>query len=173
VDPPDLLLRALDRSAPSTWPSDALVRRGAIEAAGGFEDVFRGMYEDQAFFAKLLLRGPAFVSGESWLRYRQHDGSCYATSKRTGQGYDARRFYLTWLRGYLARQELVDARVIRVLEQELRPYRLSTRLVRRVRQVVRRVATSLRDVARRGPPRPHPAPARPGAGVDASPGGTV
>ena len=38
------------------------MRRTAIEEVGGFENSFLAMFEDQAFFAKVLLRFPVFVS---------------------------------------------------------------------------------------------------------------
>jgi hypothetical protein len=33
------------------------------------------MYEDQAFFSKLYLAFPTFVSDNYWARYRQHEGN--------------------------------------------------------------------------------------------------
>lgn len=150
VQPPRLLASALTAAAPPPWPSDVLVRREAIEAVGGFEEAFRGMYEDQAFFAKLQLRSPVFVSDESWLKYRQHDESCYVVSKRTGQRHAARLFYLTWLKEYLAGQEGVDPRITRLLDAQLRPYRPSARIRLAIRRLGQRVKTSCERLMRSG-----------------------
>ena len=48
------------------------------------------MFEDQVFFAKLLLRFPVFVSDRCWAKYRQHDRSSSAMSAAAGDD-DARR----------------------------------------------------------------------------------
>jgi glycosyltransferase involved in cell wall biosynthesis len=85
--PPGVLLPFLQRAAPTPCPSDVLVRRADAERVGGFEAHFTGVnmvYEDQAFFSKLLLHAPAYASGETWDRYRQHPESCYAVSKASG-----------------------------------------------------------------------------------------
>lgn len=51
---------------------NALLARRACTAIGGFDDAFRGLYEDQAFFARLELRYPVFVADACWAWYRQH-----------------------------------------------------------------------------------------------------
>jgi len=144
--PPELFLMLLAGEAPPPWPSDVLVRRAAADAVGGFEDAFRGMYEDQAFFAKLLLRYPAIASSECSMRYRQHPGSCYTTAKRTGKHRRARHFYLRWLRRHLAAQRVQDPQIWRTFHEKCRPFRLSyrirviaARLLRGIAAVVTRV----------------------------------
>jgi GT2 family glycosyltransferase len=57
-----------------------LVRRTAFDAVGGFEERFRGLYEDQAFLAKMFLRHPMYISSRTTYRYRQHDKSCFGGS---------------------------------------------------------------------------------------------
>jgi glycosyltransferase involved in cell wall biosynthesis len=51
-------------------PSNLMVRREAYLACGGFEESFRGMYEDQAFYAKLGLVSGVCVVPQCWDRYR-------------------------------------------------------------------------------------------------------
>jgi SAM-dependent methyltransferase len=114
-----------------------LVRRAAAVSVGGFEDRFRGMYEDQAFFSKLLLRFAAFASGQTWDRYRQHPDSCYAVAKATGGRPAARQFYLTWLREYLREQGLAHGPVWRAVLAQLRPFGLAARAVDPVRRLAR------------------------------------
>lgn len=132
-DPPELLQRFLRRTAPPPCPSDVLVRREAAESVGAFETRFRGMFEDQAFFSKLLLRYPVFVSGETWIRYRQHEDSCYAIAKSRGTREAARRDFLTWLRDRLAAEGRTAGPIWRTVRDELRPFSLRGRTVRRAK----------------------------------------
>ena len=60
IEPPALLLRFLRRRAAA--PSGMLVRAEVIREVRGFEDAFRGMYEDQAFCAKVCLRRPVVTT---------------------------------------------------------------------------------------------------------------
>jgi SAM-dependent methyltransferase len=144
--PPSLLLPFLKREAPTPCPCDVMVRREAVERVGGFEEHFRGtyqVYEDQAFFSKVLLRAPVFVSGETWDRYRQHPDSCYAVAKATGSRDAARRYYLTWLRHYLRAQRADHGPVWEAVQAELRPFQLRSRLLPRLRgalEPARRIA---------------------------------
>src|SRR5919197_1887453 len=56
ITPPRLLLRFLRQ--PLFAPVGILARRAVIERIGGYEEAFRGLYEDQAFYAKLCLEAP-------------------------------------------------------------------------------------------------------------------
>jgi glycosyltransferase involved in cell wall biosynthesis/SAM-dependent methyltransferase len=120
-DPPSLTTRLYPLgTATAPCPSDFMLRRRAIEATGGFEECFRGLYEDQAFLAKLYLKGPVFVSGECWDRYRIHPESCSSMATRAGQ-YDAvRQFFLQWLQMYLQQERVEDASVRAALRRALR-----------------------------------------------------
>ncbi|MGH2371196.1 MAG: glycosyltransferase, partial [Chloroflexota bacterium] len=154
-DPPSLLLPFLQRTAPPPCPSDVLVRRVMAVRVGGFEAHFTGVhmvYEDQAFFSKLLLRYPAFVSGETWDRYRQHPESCYAVSKATGGREIARHYYLNWFRQYLRDQGLATGPVWQTVHAELRPFSVAARLARRCRSAAGRLAGPARRLARTTPP---------------------
>lgn len=138
-DPPELLVRFLRLTAPPPCPSDVLVRRDAVDGVGGFENSFKGMYEDQAFFSKLLLRFPAYVSDETWDRYRQHENSCYAVAKATGARRQARRDFLTWFRGRIVEQGHTSGSVWQAVRDELRPFTLRGRAVLRMKWLARRL----------------------------------
>jgi glycosyltransferase involved in cell wall biosynthesis len=130
--PPSLLLPFLQRTAPTPCPSDAMMRRATTVRVGGFEAHFIGVnmvYEDQAFFSKLLLSAPAFASGQTWDRYRQHPESCYAVSKATGGREAARKYYLKWFRQYLLEQGLSSGPVWETVHAELRPFGLRSRVL--------------------------------------------
>src|SRR5581483_8576281 len=75
-------------TAPSI--SNALISRSLLERTCGFEDQFRGMFEDQAFLVKAYLKGSVYVAGELWDRYRIHRDSCLSTANRAGKHQDAR-----------------------------------------------------------------------------------
>ena len=138
--PPSLLLPFLRRQNPTPCPSDVLVRRDRAESVGGFEAHFTGVnmvYEDQAFFSKLLLRFPAFASGQTWDRYRQHPESCYAVSKASGGREEARQYYLKWFRQYLLEQGSARGPVWDTVRGELRSFSLRSRLLEKARHLAR------------------------------------
>lgn len=93
--------------------SGNMFRRDAALAVGGFEDSFRGLFEDQVFRAKMYLNGPVFVSHEVFDRYRQHDESCFRVAKATGQSQEPRRRFFLWLKQYLDEVACRD-RVVRM-----------------------------------------------------------
>jgi len=108
LDPPEgaLAVRPLGREATGTV--DLLVRRSVFEAVGGFEERFRGMYDDQTLYLKVFLRYPVYISSRVWLLYRQHDASCRAHSSPIDT-MRVHRVFLDWLKDDIER--LGDARV--------------------------------------------------------------
>ena len=101
VHPPELIRLFLQSKATVPSMGSILVRREALKRVGGFEDEFRGMFEDQVFYSKMGLETPILISGDCYDRYRQHPGSCLSQAKQSGQVLAARRRYLEWLMGYL------------------------------------------------------------------------
>ena len=75
VQPPSLFYVLLQNKAQTPTTCNALFRRSILTNLGGFEESFRGMYEDQVLFAKVHLRFPVYVSGQCWAKYRQHSES--------------------------------------------------------------------------------------------------
>ncbi len=118
IRPPLLLLRFLQDQWAS--PCDLLVPRVMAISAGGYDESFRGMYEDQVFHTKLCLRWPAFVSGVCGYRYRQHPKTCTAVSHAAGQDYRMRQVFLNWLEEYLLEHEISDVEIWQVLKREQR-----------------------------------------------------
>ena len=156
IEPPSLLIRLLRQEVPVPCPSDVMVRRAAIFAAGGFEESFRRIFTDQAFYAKLCLRFPVLVAGESWSRYRRHSESAVAVMRSKGQLRAARLDYLRWLDGYVRSQGIED----RELRRALRLARLNCehpeldRLRRDFQYRALTASESLKSVARRTLPEP-------------------
>jgi glycosyltransferase involved in cell wall biosynthesis len=119
VDPPSLLPLYLKGKAAVPCSCSILVRRDALQHIGGFEDSFRGMYEDQAFYAKMCLAQPVFVSGECLEWYRQHPDSTCSVVEDAGKSNSTRLNFLNWLRTYMAEQGIEDSEVWQALRREL------------------------------------------------------
>jgi len=102
LQPPALLGRFLRVPEISPCTCSALMRRKVVDQVGGFEEHFRGLYEDQAFFAKLCLSAPVFVSPMCSARYRQHANSNCSTTQT--QHSAARLAFLRWLADYVSKQ---------------------------------------------------------------------
>jgi hypothetical protein len=101
VSPPALLVQFLRQQIPVPCPSDIMTRRRAVLDVGGFVESFRRIYTDQVFYAKLCLKYPVLVTGQSWFKYRKHPNSAVSVVKQQGGLRTARLRYLDWLRGYL------------------------------------------------------------------------
>jgi hypothetical protein len=93
-----------------------IVRRRIIERVGGFDEVHA--YEDQAFYAKVILAAPVSASTECWDRYRLHEDSITARVERRGEAESARAAFFDWLIEYLSKQGLADAELIPALRRE-------------------------------------------------------
>lgn len=100
--PPHLFHLQLKNVYQTPTSSGSLLRKSLIDQVGGFEAAFKGMFEDQVFYAKALLAAPTYVADATWFKYRQHETSATATSAAAGADDRARLRYLTWLSRYLA-----------------------------------------------------------------------
>jgi glycosyltransferase involved in cell wall biosynthesis len=140
VEPPALLRLFLA----DEWSSlcDVLVRRSAAEAVGGYEDAFRGMYEDQVFHAKICLKYPVFVSSEVGYRYRQHSEACTVLSNDAGRYRETREKFLDWVEAHLSEERCEDVALRRILKRERWRLRhlLFSRVLREVRKVPARMS---------------------------------
>jgi glycosyltransferase involved in cell wall biosynthesis len=148
INPPTLLTLFLRNEGISPCTCSMLVRREVLELTGGFEEGFRGLYEDQAFCAKLCLDSIVFASAECWYRYRQHPDSACAVAQKTGQHRQARLIFLNWLAAYLAARQVKHAEVWRALEDELWRLRhpISYRLKERTRGLLRVMNASAKSI---------------------------
>ena len=141
--PPPRLLSLFLRNRAAV-PSGVMVRRDLAERLGGFENEFRGEYEDQVFCAKVCLNASVFASSRCWYRYRQHPNSTVASGIRTGATHTARLTYLNWLAGYLTGNGITDAGVWRALRLEFLRFRhpRAYRLLRRGEHFVMKMRES-------------------------------
>jgi glycosyltransferase involved in cell wall biosynthesis len=123
LEGPTLLTRFLRLSDIAPCPSSVLIRRNLVEQVGGFEERFRGLYEDQVFFAKVCLSQPVFVSSECSARYRQHPNSNCSISQETAQHATGRLAFLRWLADYLSKDGVNNGALRKALHREIWPYR--------------------------------------------------
>jgi glycosyltransferase involved in cell wall biosynthesis len=126
-DPPAMLTRMLLNEGIQPPPCSFVIRRELCLNIGGFEDDFRGLYEDTVFLAKAFLRGRVAVTTECVALYRQHsESSCYKammSGEWDPQGPNpARSRYLYWLRRYLQRQRISNPKPWVALYRALFPY---------------------------------------------------
>jgi glycosyltransferase involved in cell wall biosynthesis len=147
VQPPELVRRFLRFDAWTPGTCGVLLRRSVVEAVGGFEESFRGLFEDQAFFYKICLDHAVYVESGTWDKYRQHATSCCEVARREKQWSSdrrpnpARERFLAWLEHHVEERAIGDPELLQQLRQELFPYRhpLAYRLRRaagRVRRMV-------------------------------------
>ncbi|HEV2149875.1 MAG TPA: glycosyltransferase family 2 protein [Longimicrobiaceae bacterium] len=126
---PELVHRFLREAARTPCTCGVVMRKDAVEQAGGFEEGFGGMYEDQVFFLKLCLRTAVLVDGECLDRYRQHEDSwCHQELtrgrwRRTSALSDSRQAFLEWLEVFLQDAGIGDRGLLRKVRRELLPYR--------------------------------------------------
>ncbi|NEO11122.1 MAG: glycosyltransferase family 2 protein [Moorea sp. SIO3F7] len=116
INPPTLFLLLLQRRISI---SGMLLRRQIVEDVGGFEENFRGLYEDQVFCSKICLHAPVFPVSNCWYKYRQHPNNCCSIAEKTGKEYIARLFYLNWVGQYLSEHKIKDIKVWYVFIKEL------------------------------------------------------
>lgn len=109
--------------AEAPCPSTLLCRIDALKAIGGFEESYRGMYEDQAFLSKMYARWPVYFPDRCWLKYRQHTESCSSEVAREGSLIAIRTRYFEWLGDHLRGQGITDPRIWSALARASRRHR--------------------------------------------------
>ncbi|MEH1965217.1 MAG: glycosyltransferase family A protein [Nostoc sp.] len=126
VKPPTLIKIFLKGKAETPGTCSILIRRKVLQDVGGFEESFRGMFEDQAFFYKVCLKASVFIESGCWDKYRQHPNSCCSVAEAQGyynrtQWNSAQRIFLNWLEKYLSEQGVKDTEICQALNIALFP----------------------------------------------------
>jgi len=124
--PPLLLLLFIQGKAEVPCTCSILVRRSVVEVIKGFEDSFRGMYEDQAFYAKICLCTTILATDDCLAWYRQHSKSNYSTAIHARQTHVLRYRFLKWLEIYCHEIDLRDKRVWKAVRRQLWLYNSSS-----------------------------------------------
>jgi len=116
--PPELLRLFLDRKILMPCIGSILVRRKLVEDIGGWEESFRGLHEDQVFFAKICLNAKVAASPLLVDRYRQHPDSCCAVVGDSPELHQSKERFLDWLADHLVRFNVADSECWRALARE-------------------------------------------------------
>ncbi|BAZ10121.1 family 2 glycosyl transferase [Calothrix sp. NIES-4071] len=128
VKPPTMVKLFLQGKAETPGTCSVLMRRSLFKDVGGFEESFRGMFEDQAFFYKTCLHKTVFVESGCWDRYRQHLDSCCYVAQVEGK-YDPLKpnlgnsIFLNWLEKHFCEQRIKDKDVWQAFNKAMLPYR--------------------------------------------------
>jgi glycosyltransferase involved in cell wall biosynthesis len=140
LDPPEAALKMYPLGS-EFGGVDLMVRRNVFETVGGFEERFRGVFEDQSFLIKVFLRYPNYISSQEWIHYRQHDASCLSQTTRTAF-IRTENTFLGWLNEDIER--LGDARVTAAFQRAHRrnPYK---RLIAPALDMRRRLLSPIPD----------------------------
>jgi glycosyltransferase involved in cell wall biosynthesis len=151
VFPPEMVERYLKGKAAIPGICSLLARRAAIEAVGGFEEDFHGLYEDQVFYAKVMLAFPVVVTAGWKEKYRRHPDSATMIADRAGTTHDAYRRYVEWLAAYLLEQGWEGTRLLRLVRRRVwtARHRRAEALTNAVWFARRRVVRNSQRVARR------------------------
>lgn len=112
---------------------NALMRREAIVQAVRQSCGFERIMEDQEQWALIMAHWPTWISSRTWALYRQRNDSLTARFDAWTESRERTRL-LVWLRGYLQRSGLGDARLSASLRREIRDARIRT-----VRTFVKRI----------------------------------
>ncbi|HWP42819.1 MAG TPA: methyltransferase domain-containing protein [Blastocatellia bacterium] len=120
----------------------------------GFEESFRGIFEDQACYSKVCLKAPVFLSSRCWYRYRKHPDSCCSIAESSGKIYTERLTFLNWLEEYLHKQGIEDAGLWQGIKRERLRCRFPflARLPEHIRYRMLIMKEMLKRVARRALP---------------------
>jgi glycosyltransferase involved in cell wall biosynthesis len=127
-EPPTLLSRLLRNEVNAPATCSILIRRSLVDQVGGFEESFRGLFEDRAFFSKVYLKIPVFVISECLDWYRQHQNSACYLEQRNGR-YNPYKpsqshfTFLQWLEHYLLQEGIEDREVWQALRISFLPYK--------------------------------------------------
>jgi hypothetical protein len=118
-EPPTLLPLLLDGKAEVPCTCSILVRTEVVLAIGGFEESFHGMYEDQAFYAKVCLFVAILATSDCLAWYRQHSKSHSAVLIQSGELYSTQYAFLQWLERYCSDHKIKDANVLQTIRRKL------------------------------------------------------
>ena len=117
--PPALLPLFLEGRTEIPCPCSVMARTDAIKKVKGFDESFRGMYEDQVFYTKMCLSAMILATGDCLSWYRQHPSSNYATAITSGATHDLHYNFLKWLENYCREQHMKDAKIWQTIQRQL------------------------------------------------------
>jgi glycosyltransferase involved in cell wall biosynthesis len=116
--PPEILVRYVRGTAEVACTCSVLARRDIAQRVGGFEESFPGLYDDQVFYAKMLLAAPVYVANRLWDKYRIHPDSMCSVAEGAHDSGQAHLQYLDWLDSYLDAQGITHRPLRRAVQVE-------------------------------------------------------
>ena len=156
IDAPQYLIRVLDEQAKTPAMCSFTARTSMVRTVGGFEEDFPGMFEDQVFLTKLLLRYRVVVTGECLDLYRQHPGSACYQARLQGHYHGSihnpeQRAFIERVQRFVGELPNHPAELDRAVERWRQRYRspLRARLADLFRDPRRALRISLRTLASR------------------------
>jgi glycosyltransferase involved in cell wall biosynthesis len=131
-----------------------LARREIVQQLGGYEESFRGLFEDQVFYSKVSLSAPVFVSSKCWYKYRKHSDSCCSVVERAGEHHAERLTFLNWLEAYSLEHGIDDADLRSAINKERwkSSHPRLSRASQNARYRIRTIKEGLKAVARHSLP---------------------
>lgn len=102
--------------------SGYMITRSLAKRLGGFEDSFRGLFEDQVFRAKAFLAADVFVSSHIFDRYRQHEASEVHTAGSGEMLVLARKKFFRWYGEYAQEHYPENTRLRNRIDQAAKYY---------------------------------------------------
>ncbi len=155
-NPPELMLTLypLNKGA-APCICGIIVQKEILTRHGGFDESFKGMYDDQSFLVKFYLNEIVFISSSCKNRYRQRPNSLVHSSHQNGSYLRERKYFLRWLKNYLKTNNINYPDVNGLLRRELSRFKFSRRiryaLPSRIKKVMQHVYQSIKLLLRWNP----------------------
>ena len=106
LQPPELLRLFLKYK--HLIPTGIMIKKDTVLELGGYEEQFKGNYEDAVFLAKLCMSHPVYVSDECWYRYRQHPQSFTKQQREAGTSEQTQAVFLDWIEAFFKEEGVTD-----------------------------------------------------------------
>jgi glycosyltransferase involved in cell wall biosynthesis len=121
--PPQLLFELYPlRDGAAPCPSGWLLRKDAFLKHGGFENTFRGVYDDQIVLVKFYIHETVYVSSRCDNLYRQRSGSLMAERQKGLRFFSERKKFMDWFNWYLKDIKMNDPEVRSLFNQQYKQY---------------------------------------------------
>ena len=117
--PPALLIHNLRAGGRKPGTSSIMLRRDRL-SFDVCDESFKGLGDDQVFWAKLSLSAPLFVTDKCLFKYRQHSDSLCAEAMKSGEDLAAWQRFLAWLEQHLISEKVDHAEVWKALRRSQR-----------------------------------------------------
>lgn len=153
ISPPQLIFDLYplgEGSAPC--PCGLLIKKDILEKHRGFDEYFKGMYEDQALLVKLYLYEKVYISSNCNNLYRQRSGSLVDLSHKSGIYSSDRLNFLKWLDKFLIENNINNKLIKRYLRKAYYPllypklYNIHSVVSRRAFQIKEKIKNLLRNL---------------------------